>query len=120
MIVGTGVDLIEISRIDSAVQNDRFNQRVFTEIEQIETKLQPHRLAGYFAAKEALLKAMGTGLAGFSWIEMEVQHNSQGAPFFKVYGKVAEFLSEKQVDQIHLSISHGREYAIAQVVLETR
>lgn len=77
-----------------------------------------HRLAGFFAAKEAVLKAMGTGLANFSWQEIEVRHDSKGAPFFEFNGKVLSFLTENRVSRIHLSISHCKEYAVAQVILE--
>jgi holo-[acyl-carrier protein] synthase len=118
LIVGTGVDLIEINRIAKATQNERFNERVFTAAELIETKKLQHRLAGFFAAKEALLKAMGTGLSGFNWLEMEIGHNEEGAPHFRVNGKVATFLATQKVSKIHLSISHCKEYAVAQVILE--
>jgi holo-[acyl-carrier protein] synthase len=118
LIRGTGVDLIEISRITAAIRNDRFNERVYTATELMETKKLPHRLAGFFAAKEALLKAMGTGLAGFNWLEMEIAHNEAGAPRFQVYGKVAQFLASQKIVRIHLSISHCKEYAVAQVILE--
>lgn len=120
MIVGTGVDIIEIARIAEAVSNRRFQARVYTELELGDSKLLAHRLAGFFAAKEALLKAMGTGLTGYNWQEMEVNHHLQGAPYLKVYGKVAAFLKQKKVTAIHLSISHCREYAIAQVIMEAK
>ncbi len=119
MIFGSGVDLIEIERIKRSVQNDRFNERVYTPREFGESKKLSHRLAGFFAAKEAMLKAMGTGLAGFSWQEIEVCHDSKGAPSLEVSGKVALFLKENHISRVHLSISHCQEYAIAQVILET-
>jgi holo-[acyl-carrier protein] synthase len=118
LIVGNGIDMIEIGRIAEAIQNYHFTERVFTPAEVTETDSKSYRLAGFFAAKEALLKAMGTGLSGFSWQEMEVRHNPQGAPYFEVTGKVAHFLKVIQVTRIHLSISHCREYAIANVILE--
>jgi holo-[acyl-carrier protein] synthase len=118
MILGTGVDLIEIDRIDEAVKSERFNHRIFTELELAESKAASHHLAGYFAAKEALLKAMGTGLSCFSWQEIEIRHDAQGAPYFKVNNKVHTYLSELGVGRVHLSISHCKEYAIAQVILE--
>jgi holo-[acyl-carrier-protein] synthase len=118
LIIGTGIDIIEISRIALATQNEHFNERVYTAAELAETKKLPHRLAGFFAAKEALLKAMGTGLAGFNWCEMEITHNKEGMPRFLVNGKVAAFLATRKVSRIHLSISHGKEYAVAQVILE--
>lgn len=118
MIVGNGVDIIEISRIVKAIRNPRFCKRVYTEDELLESKMLGHRLAGFFAAKEAVLKAMGTGLANFSWQEIEVRHDSKGAPFFEFNGKVKTFLAENRVSRIHLSISHCKEYAVAQVILE--
>lgn len=118
MVIGTGVDLIEISRITAATANERFVQRVYTAAEIAESKNASHRLAGFFAAKEALLKAMGTGLSEFSWQEIEVQHDEKGAPYYMVHDKVREFLARKGVSRIHLSISHCKEYAIAQAILE--
>lgn len=118
MIVGIGIDIIEIPRIAAAVANDRFNSRVFTTKEFDQGQHSPNRLAGFFAAKEALLKALGTGLAGFSWQEMEVGHDALGAPQFGVTGKVADYIAQKGVNRIHLSISHCREYAVSQVILE--
>jgi holo-[acyl-carrier protein] synthase len=118
MIVGCGIDLIEIDRIAKAVQNERFGSRVYTAEELAETKGLSHRLAGYFAAKEALLKAMGTGLSHFSWQEMSVSHSGNGAPYFTVSGKVRAYLAERHVGKIHLSISHSQRYAVAQVILE--
>ena len=118
MIIGTGIDIIEIPRIVAAIKRQQFVNRVYTRAEWELGSKAPHRLAGFFAAKEALLKAMGTGLAGFSWQEIEVSHNSQGAPCFKLTGKVAAYLEALEANGIHLSISHCREYAVAQVVLE--
>lgn len=118
MIFGNGVDIIEISRIAKAIENPHFCERVFTMAEISETKMLAHRLAGFFAAKEAILKAMGTGLSIFSWQEIEIRHDRKGAPFFELTGKVRLYLSENQINRIHLSISHCKEYAIAQVILE--
>lgn len=118
MIIGNGVDMIEISRIAKAIENPHFCERVFTEAEIRESKMLAHRLAGFFAAKEAILKAMGTGLANFSWLEIEVRHDPKGAPLLELSGKVRSFLSENRVSQVHLSISHCKEYAVAQVILE--
>ncbi len=118
MIVGIGIDLIEITRVTKAAEKIQFQERVYTPFELAATKGAGHRLAGIFAAKEALLKAMGTGLAGFSWQEMEVRHDPLGAPYFEVFGKVRDYLAQKNVAKIHLSISHARECAVAQVILE--
>lgn len=119
MIAGNGIDIIEIERIAAATRNQRFNNRVFTPDELRESKNLPQHLAGCFAAKEALLKSLGTGLAGFSWLEMEIRHDERGAPYFRVSGKIQAFLIQARVARIHLSISHSQLYAIAQVILET-
>lgn len=118
MIFGNGIDLIEISRITKAIKNPHFCERVFTDTELRESKMLGHRLAGFFAAKEAMLKAMGTGLSNFSWQEIEVRHDPKGAPFLELTGKVRSFITENQVSRVHLSISHCKEYAVAQVILE--
>lgn len=118
MIIGNGIDLIEISRITKASKNPHFCERVFTDAELRESKMLGHRLAGFFAAKEAMLKAMGTGLSNFSWQEIEVCHDPKGAPFLELTGKVRSFITEKRISRIHLSISHCKEYAVAQVILE--
>lgn len=118
MIAGNGIDIIEIDRIAAASRNQRFNDRVFTPDELRESKKLPQHLAGCFAAKEALLKSIGTGLAGFSWLEMEVRHDERGAPYFQVSGKIRSYLAQLGVTRIHLSISHSQLYAVAQVILE--
>jgi holo-[acyl-carrier protein] synthase len=118
VIIGTGIDIIEVSRIATAVTNERFCRRVFTAKEFSAGQRAANRLAGFFAAKEALLKALGTGLRGFSWLEMEVGHDALGAPLLQVTGKVAAYLAQKEVNRIYVSISHCREYAVAQVILE--
>lgn len=118
MIIGNGVDLIEIPRIAKAIENPHFCERVFTEAEIRESKMLAHRLAGFFATKEAVLKAMGTGLSDFSWREIEVRHDPKGAPFLELTGKVRLYLIENRVSRVHLSISHCKEYAVAQVILE--
>ncbi len=118
MIKGIGVDIIEIERIGKAIRNERFLHRVFTQKEIAKTNREEHRLAGIFAAKESLLKAMKTGLNGFSWQEIEINHTEKGAPYLKVRGKVEKFLTDNKIGQIHLSISHSHQYAVAQVILE--
>lgn len=119
MILGIGVDLIEIPRVEKAAASEEFRKRIFTAGELAAAKGLGFHLAGCFAAKEALLKAMGTGLSTFSWQEIELVHDPLGAPHLNVTGKVKQFLDERQVRRIHLSISHSKENAVAQVVLET-
>lgn len=120
-IFGIGVDICEISRIDELIQRhgQRFVKKVFAgaEIEYCTPKKDKSAsFAARFAAKEALLKALGTGMRdGFVWRDIEVVNDQLGKPVFRFYGKTAQVLKDKTV---HLSLSHSRENAIAFVVIE--
>ncbi|OGW50365.1 MAG: holo-[acyl-carrier-protein] synthase [Nitrospirae bacterium GWC2_57_9] len=123
MIVGIGVDLVKIDRIDKAGRNHPgFLERVFTDKEQeycSRQKFPAQHYAGRFAAKEALLKAIGTGWsAGVKWTDMEVLHGEGGGPIVNVSGRVKDMMDLKGVKHIFLSYSHDEGYAVAQVVLE--
>ena len=122
MIVGIGVDLVQIDRIDKAGKSHPgFIERVFTESEReycARQKYPAQHYAGRFAAKEALLKAIGTGWsAGVKWTDMEVLHGEGGGPIINISGKVKDFMDLRGVTQILLSYSHDAGYAVAQVVL---
>ena len=120
LIIGAGIDLVEIERMRGAIDRlgQRFLARIFTRRERQLCGGRPWRLAGRFAAKEALLKAIGTGLRGFSWQQIEVLADDLGAPKVQCHGNFAAALRERGVTRIHVSISHAREYAIAQALLE--
>lgn len=124
MIVGTGVDLAEIVRIRESVARfgDRFLSRIYTGRERaycMRKKNFAESLAARFAAKEAGAKALGTGIArGVAWQEIEVTHLPGGRPTIVFYGRAAERAAKMGVTAVHLSISHSRDLAIAQVVLE--
>ena len=124
MIVGTGVDLAEITRIEESVSRfgDRFLKRIYTERERaycMRKRNFAESLAARFAAKEAGAKSLGTGIArGVTWQEIEVVHLPGGRPTIVFHGRAAERARRMGVTGVHLSISHGRELAIAQVVLE--
>lgn len=124
MIVGLGVDICEVPRIEAAIARfgRRFIQRVFTEAETryCESKLNKfERFAGRFAAKEAALKAIGTGWKrGVAWRDVEVQREPSGRPTIGFHGKAAEFAQRLGVRRASLSISHTEQQAIAQVILE--
>ncbi len=126
MIIGTGVDIIEISRLQAAItRNDiRFIRRVFTVNEQAYCDARHPReihYAGRFAAKEAALKALGTGWAGgMKWTEVEVEVLSSGAPQLKLHGEALARCQLLNVTHMHLSISHCQQYAVAMVVMETK
>jgi holo-[acyl-carrier protein] synthase len=124
MIVGTGIDLVEVPRIAAAIERhgDRFLRRVFTdaEIAYCESKAnRSERYAARFAAKEAGLKAIGTGWNhGVAWRDVEVQRLPGCRPTLAFHGKAAEIAASLGVKRISLSISHTAEHAIAQVILE--
>ena len=124
MIYGIGIDLIEIDRIQQAITRigQRFIERVFTEIEQQYCHCQGRSYACYavrFAAKEAFLKAFGTGLRQYMrWRDIEVQRDGLGKPSLHVYGYLQEQCTSQGIRHIHLSLSHSASMAIAQVVLE--
>jgi len=125
MIVGIGIDIVEISRLRRAIdrQGDRFIRRVYTETEQ-EYCLKHRDPAPYFAvrfaAKEALFKALGTGWAfGVSWVDAEVHRNDQGAPRLALSGRAAVLAAELGAVAVHVSLSHSETAAIAIVILES-
>jgi holo-[acyl-carrier protein] synthase len=122
VIVGVGVDIIEIRRIKAALEkNTDFLQKVFTnfEIEYLKGRnLRPEYVAGRFAAKEAVSKALGTGFRGFDFKDIIIESTTLGKPIVVLKGK-AKLIAKKEGDfSIHLSISHGEDNAIAYAVLE--
>ena|SRR6476619_5112383 len=125
MIVGTGVDITEVDRIEAAVKRfgDRFLHRVFTPAEVRYCMGKPNaaeRLAARFAAKEAGMKAIGTGLHyGITWQDVEVVRLPGQRPVLQFHGKAAEFASRLGCKRTHLSLSHTRKQAIAYVILES-
>ena len=125
MIVGTGVDIAEVDRIRESIERfgDRFLHRVFTdgEIEYCDRKAgRFESYAARFAAKEAGMKALGTGWNhGVRWRDIEVSRQPGGRPTIRFHGKAAEFAARLGAVHIALSLSHTAEQAIAQVILET-
>jgi holo-[acyl-carrier protein] synthase len=124
MIVGTGVDIAEVKRIQAAVTRfgERFLRRVFTSAELLYCMAKPNaaeRLAARFAAKEAGMKAIGTGLRhGITWHDVEVLRLPGQRPVLQFHGKAAEFAARLGCKRTHLSLSHTKEQAIAHVILE--
>jgi len=119
MIVGTGIDIAEVPRIQQAIERfrQRFVERVFTEgeIRYCQSKAnRVERFAARFAAKEAAMKALGTGWNhGVRWRDCEVVRMPGGRPTIMFHGRAAEFASKLQVKNIALSLSHTAEQAIA-------
>ncbi|HEV8676826.1 MAG TPA: holo-ACP synthase [Methylomirabilota bacterium] len=124
MIVGVGVDLVRIARIRAAIERwqDRFLERVFTpdEVAYARGRRDPaEHLAARFAAKEAALKALGTGLGmGVRWRELEVQRARGERPRLALSGRTAALGAARGVRTLHLSLSHDGEYALAHVLAE--
>lgn len=119
MIKGTGIDIIEIERINKAVKNEKFVKRVFTkkEIQYFKSiNNNIYTIAGNFAAKEAIVKALGTGLRGFKWIDIEISRDELGKPIVTLYERASEISNKKGIINIELSISHCRQYAVAQAI----
>ncbi|MFQ5780235.1 MAG: holo-ACP synthase [Nitrospiria bacterium] len=123
-IVGIGIDLVKISRIEEMTQRwgDRFLDRVFTPAERAYCHLRkrPHiHYAARFAVKEAMLKALGTGLrGGVRWKEIETIRTPTGKPEVRVSGKTRQLAEEERVSQIFASITHDDDYAVGQVILQ--
>ena len=124
MIVGTGIDIAEVPRIREVIERhgERFLQRIFTEdeIQYCESKANRiERYAARFAAKEAGMKAIGTGWNhGVRWRDIEVSRQPGGRPTLLLHGKAAEFAAKLGATNIALSLTHTAEEAMAQVILE--
>ncbi len=124
MIIGTGIDIVEISRFERFVKEDNLPlfRRLFTagEIEYCAArKRSAQHFALRFAAKEAFLKALGTGLReGLSWQEMEVVHDHYGKPELKLSGEAERLLKNRGVTRSFVSLSHDGNCAVASVILE--
>ncbi|WNF36938.1 holo-ACP synthase [Bacillaceae bacterium IKA-2] len=116
MITGLGIDIVELQRISEAInRNSNFVKRILTETERSYfDKLTKRRkvefLAGRFAAKEAFVKAAGTGIGrNYSWQDIEIIPDENGKPLLQ---------TKRELGRIQLSISHSREYAVANVIIE--
>lgn len=122
MIVGIGCDIIEIERIARAIKRESFIQRVFTAKEaaycQSRGQQAAASFAARFAAKEAVLKALGTGLREGSLQEIAVANDALGKPLVQLSGHFAELSRQLGVKNIQISLSHSRDFAVAYVIME--
>jgi holo-[acyl-carrier protein] synthase len=124
MIIGSGIDLVEIGRIQHSVDRygQKFLNRVYTMAEQaycLRKKNAAESLAARFAAKEAGAKALGTGISyGVNWLEIEVVREPSGRPTIQFHGRAAEIAARLGVARAALSITHTADLAMASVVLE--
>ena len=122
-ILGHGIDLVETDRIAGMIDDhgERFLQRCFTEAEQRYAAANPSRriehLAGRFAAKEAILKVLGTGWSGgIAWTDAEVVREPSGKPTIRLHGRAAAVAEELGIAHWWLSISHVRTHAMASAI----
>ncbi len=125
-IVGHGIDLTPVARIAALRERhaERFLERVFTRAERDYCALRPRRtdehLAARFAAKEATLKALGTGLtAGIRWIDISVEREDTAPPTLRLTGAAAQAAERLAANRWHVSLSHAGGMAIASVIAET-
>ena len=121
MIIGIGTDIIEINRIEKVINGTgNFIEKSFTynEIQYFKSKgLKGNVIAGNFAAKEAISKAMGTGFRGFGLKDIEVLRDELGKPIVNLSEKIYNLLDIKEFN-MHISISHNKENAMAYAVME--
>ena len=122
-----GVDIVLISRVYKILNKGRFYNRILNEIEQeyISTKKSANKVveadsvAGFFAAKEAILKAFGVGITnGYGFKDITIDHDEFGAPVVILSEKLNKLLKEKNKSKVNVSISHDEDYAIAMAVFE--
>jgi holo-[acyl-carrier protein] synthase len=125
MIIGTGIDIIEVARIEKVMSRDiGFRDKIFTplEIDYCESKKNKYQhYAARFSAKEAMLKAIGTGWRfGIRFADIEVYNDDLGKPHIRVFEKAKELIANLSVSEIHVSLSHLKEMATAVVIIETQ
>ena len=115
MSFSVGVDIIEIERVQQAVERyaQRFLQRIYTERELALCKGRPPELAARFAGKEAVSKVLGTGFAGISWREIEILSDALGKPTVRLAGRALRRAEQLGIHRVEISLSHSRDYALA-------
>jgi holo-[acyl-carrier protein] synthase len=118
MILKTGIDIIEIHRIQAALDRhgERFLKRIFTELEIFECHGRAEALAVRFAAKEAASKALGTGIGPIRWLDVETLHKWSGEPYLVLHGAADQIAHKVGLTDWVVSLSHSRENAIAVVI----
>jgi len=116
--VSSGIDIIEIHRIEDAVSHwqDAFLKRIYTQEELRYCHGLYPSLAAHFAAKESVMKALNTGFAAVSWRDIEILHGENDVPLIRLSGTARQIAEEKGIAGFVVSISHCKEYAIAMVI----
>ena len=115
----TGIDIIEISRVRGVLERygQRFLDRIFTPAEIAYCRERAPNLAARFAAKEATMKALGTGVRGVGWKDIEVVRQESGAPSIELHGRAKQRAQRLGVQEVAISLSHSKDYAVASVVV---
>ena len=117
----TGVDIIEIKRVEKVALSygDRFLKRIYTDDEIKYCRGRAPQLASRFAAKEAVMKALGTGIRGVGWRDVEVTRKRGMAPDIKLHGRAQKRASQIGLKGLAISLSHSKEFAVASVIGES-
>tara|TARA_Y100001934_G_C12354061_1_gene777081 strand:+ start:2342 stop:2734 length:393 start_codon:yes stop_codon:yes gene_type:complete len=117
----TGVDIIEIKRVEKVAfsYGDRFLKRIYTDGEIKYCRGRAPQLASRFAAKEAVMKALGTGIRGVGWRDVEVTRKRGMAPDIKLHGRAQKRASQIGLKGLAISLSHSKEFAVASVIGES-
>jgi holo-[acyl-carrier protein] synthase len=121
-IFGIGIDVVEVERIASAIERhgESFLAKLFTADERAYCEAQKKSALNYaarFAAKEAVSKALGTGIGGQAgWLELEITRDPSGAPKLQLQGSAAEFAKHNGITEIQISLTHARDYAAANAI----
>ena len=121
MVVGTGIDIIEVDRVGQAASRQAFLDRIFTANEQAyfaERGQSAETIAGTFAAKEATAKALAAGFNGIRWTDIEILRDKSGKPYVKLWNAALKRMQNLGGSIVHLSISHIKALAVAQAILE--
>lgn len=122
MVQGLGIDIVDIARIEKTlIRFPAFKERVFSreELDYCVSRKRPEKhFAARFAAKEAASKALGTGIKGFSWKEISVSRDDNGRPSIGLSGKAAILAKQKNINNMHLSMSFSESQATAIVIAE--
>lgn len=121
MIIGLGTDIIEIARIRNAIKKKAFIEKIFTEKERFfaeSTNRTAEVYAGCFSAKEAVSKAFGTGISGFSLKDIEILHKDTGAPYVVLHSNACKIANVLGLKHIFISISHDKSYCVSTCVIE--
>ena len=114
-----GVDIVEIERVELAIKRggERFLRRVYTETELRTCQGRPSSLASRFAAKEAVMKVLGTGGTGIAWREIEILTGNDGRPLVKLYGQALNKAAKLNLKELSVSLSDSKQYAIAVAIV---